>query len=351
MLSAHPGDVAYLRRLLLTILTLATAVAIWLLADLLLLLFASILLAIALRVIADPISRRLGIGEGWGLLAGGLLILAVLGLTIYLFGSQLVRELQGLAERLPRDLSSIASELRLGSLQDMIQQSGAASTMGNLLSRVLSWGTTVLGAIASLVVVVFGGIYLALDPALYRTGFMKLVPVQVHSNVATALDECGLALRRWLGAQLIAMVIVGVATGVGLSLIGLPSALALGLIAGVAEMVPYIGPVVAAVPALAIALSQDWQTVWWTCAVLVAVQQIENNVLMPLLASRSVAIPPGLAMFAIVAMGILLGPLGLLLGFPLSVALHVAIKRLYVHDALGKPVESVTEATKPTAAE
>ena len=350
MFTAQSGDVAYLRRLLLTILTLATAVAIWLLADLLLLLFAAILLAIALRVIADPISHGIGIGEGWALLIGGLMIVVVLGITSYLFGSQLVHEWQGLADRLPRALSQMSTWLQLGSLQDIVQQNGAASAMGSVLSRALSWGTTVIGAVASLAVVVFGGIYLALDPQLYRAGFMKLVPVQVQANVDTALDECGIALRRWLGAQIVAMAIVGLVTAVGLSLVGLPSALALGLIAGVAEVVPYIGPIAAAIPALAIAFSQDLQTVGWTLAVLVAVQQLENNILMPLLASRSVAIPPALAMFAIVAMGILLGPLGLLLGFPLSIALYMIVKRLYVHDTLGKPVESVTGATEPAAA-
>jgi predicted PurR-regulated permease PerM len=349
MLSMQDGDVVFLRRLILTLVVLAAAALVWTLADLLLLLFASILVAIALRVIAAPLQRILGLGETGALVAGAALMVSVLGFTLYLFGSQLIREMQGLAERLPQDLGEIAKELRLGSLQDLIKETGSASTVGSVLSRMLSWGTTLIGAVAAVVIVAFGAFYLALSPRLYRDGFMKLVPKPIQPNITAAFDECGEALRRWLGAQLFAAVIVGVATGAGLAFVGLPSALALGLIAGVAEMVPYIGPIASAVPALIIAFSQESSILWWTLVVVVAVQQLENNVLMPLLASRNISIPPALAMFAIVAMGIMFGPLGLLLGFPLSVAFYIIVKRLYVHDALGKPVEELPPSSKQAA--
>lgn len=341
MLRTDEGDAAYLRRLIFTILALAVAAAIWQLANLLLLLFASVLVAIALRVIARPLERYVGLGETAAIVTGALMVLTLLSVTLYLFGSQLMSELQSLAERIPKELAEIAKELRLGSIEDLIKDSGSASTVGSVVSRMVSWGTTLAGVLAAVVIVAFGGFYFALSPKLYRDGFMKLVPRAVQPNITAAIDECAEALRRWLGTQLIAAVIIGVATGVGLALAGLPSALALGLIAGVAEMVPYVGPIASAIPALLIAMSQDSQTLWWTLAVVVTVQQVENNVIMPLLASRNISIPPALAMFAIVAMGILFGPLGLLLGFPLSVAFYVIVKRLYVHDALGKPVDEL----------
>jgi predicted PurR-regulated permease PerM len=150
-------------------------------------------------------------------------------------------------------------------------------------------------------------------------------------------------LRLWLTAQLIAMIIVGVLTAAGLWLIGLPSALALGLISGLAEFVPVVGPVASVIPGLLIASSFGLETMLWTLAVYIIVQQVESNLVMPLLIGQAVNIPPALALFAVVGLSVLLGPLGLLFAFPLTVVADVAVRRLYVRDTLGEEVEITAE--------
>lgn len=110
----------------------------------------------------------------------------------------------------------------------------------------------------------------------------------------------------------------------GLSVIGVPSPLALGAIAGVLEFVPIAGPVLGAIPALLLASTQGWHTMGRTLLVFVVVQQLESNVIMPLM----VALPPAVGLFAVVVMGVLFGPLGLLLGYPLAVVADVAIRKL-----------------------
>jgi predicted PurR-regulated permease PerM len=122
-----------------------------------------------------------------------------------------------------------------------------------------------------------------------------------------------------------------------------PSALALGLIAGVTEFVPILGPVIGAIPALLLASTQDWNMVAWTLAVFIVVQQIESNLIMPLVAGRAVAVPPAVGLFAVVAIGVLFGPLGLLLGYPLAIVIDAAVRRLYVREALGEEVEIAGE--------
>jgi predicted PurR-regulated permease PerM len=119
--------------------------------------------------------------------------------------------------------------------------------------------------------------------------------------------------------------------------------LALGLIAGVAEFVPIAGPVIGAVPALLLASTQDWHTVGWTLAVFVVVQQIESNLIMPLVAGRAVAVPPAVGLLAVVALGVLFGPLGLVLGYPLAIVIDVAVRKLYVRKTLGEEVEVTAE--------
>ena len=174
------------------------------------------------------------------------------------------------------------------------------------------------------------------------------MPPAVQPNVNATLDDSGEALKRWLAGQVIAMLLVGVFTGVGLWLAGVPSAFALGFIAGLAEFVPLIGPILAAIPALLIASTQDWQTVLLALAVLVVVQQVESNLISPLIADRMVSIAPAVGLFAVVAMGVLFGPLGLLLGFPLAIVFDVAVRRLYVRDTLGERVEIMGKPAKPS---
>jgi predicted PurR-regulated permease PerM len=337
----------FMHAVLICVLVVATLVVLWLLSDLLLILFAAILIAIVLRAIADPISSTLRVGEAWGLLAAGLLVVGVVGGTLYLFGSELAAQLQSLSDLLSPALSRLATDLHLGSWADVLNGARSATGgVGNMVTRLLSWSTTVLGSLASLAIAVWGGIYLAVAPGVYLAGFLKLVPPSLHDQAALTLDDCGNALRRWMQAQLLAMAAVGTMTTFGLIAVGVPSPLALGLIAGVAESVPYLGPIAAAVPALVVASSQDWQTVGWTLALYVFVQSLESNLIMPMLASRSVAIAPAVAIFSITAMGILFGPLGLLLGFPLTVVLDVAVRRLYVRDLLGEPVEILGEPVR-----
>ncbi|HET9199563.1 MAG TPA: AI-2E family transporter, partial [Dehalococcoidia bacterium] len=118
-----------------------------------------------------------------------------------------------------------------------------------------------------------------------------------------------------------------------------PAALALALLAGLAQFVPLIGPIVAAVPALLIALSEGWQIVLWTLMLYVAIQQVESNVITPLVQRQAVSLPPAVTLFAVVAFGLLFGPLGLLVAPPLAVVALVAVKKLWVRETLGEPTE------------
>ena len=118
-----------------------------------------------------------------------------------------------------------------------------------------------------------------------------------------------------------------------------PAALALALLAGLAQFVPLIGPIVAAIPALLIALAEGWQIALWTLLLYVAIQQVESNLITPLVQRQAVALPPAITLFAVVAFGVLFGPLGILFATPLAVVAFVAVKELWVRDTLGEPTE------------
>ncbi len=143
-------------------------------------------------------------------------------------------------------------------------------------------------------------------------------------------------MRLWIVGQIFAMVGVGTMWGVSLWLLGVTSALALGVIAGLAEFIPVLGPILGAVPAVIIALAHSPALAFWAVVVYLIIQQIESSLLMPLIQARVVALPPAFTLFALVIGGWLFGIIGVLFAMPLAVVLMVLVKMLYIEDVLGK---------------
>jgi predicted PurR-regulated permease PerM len=140
----------------------------------------------------------------------------------------------------------------------------------------------------------------------------------------------GSALRLWLVGQLFAMALVGILAGLGLWLLGIPSALALGLIAGLLEFVPVVGPIAAAVPAVLLAMLVGWEESLMVAGLYFAIQQVEGYVITPLVQQRAVDLPPALTLFSLIALGTVFGVPGVLLAAPMTVAIYVALKTLYL---------------------
>lgn len=194
---------------------------------------------------------------------------------------------------------------------------------------------TDVGLIANLVVVLSIAVFLALDPGLYRRGLLHLIPLQRRERIEEVLDDIGTALWRWLLGQSVDMLAVAIVTGAGLWLLGIPLALALGLIAGITNFIPYVGPFIAAVPAVLIAFSQSPTDAFYTGLLFLVVQQVEGNILMPIIQDRATALPPVLAILAVVGFGVLFGLLGALFATPLLLVIMILVQKLYVEDGLG----------------
>jgi predicted PurR-regulated permease PerM len=185
------------------------------------------------------------------------------------------------------------------------------------------------------VMVAFIGLYLAIDPGIYRRGLLSLVPLDRRARAAEILAAVGEALRGWLLGQVFAMLVVGVLATIGLWLLGIPLALALGLLAALLGFIPYLGPLAAAVPAVLLALLAGPQQALQVALLYVGIQLLEGYFLTPLVQQRAVHLPPALTISAMVVMGGLLGGLGLALAVPLTAAAIVLVQKLYVEDVLG----------------
>lgn len=328
-------EAALSRRLVFGAGVILTLLLIWQLVDLLLLVFASVLVAIFFRSFADTIARLTRLSHGLALTIAIILVAIFFVLISTLFGTTIHQNVSTLIDQLPtawREIRGRIGEVRW--LVDALDRAGEAMLTGNVMSRIGGALGTVMGAVTNVFLVLFAGLYIAAQPKLYRDGFLKLVPPQDRPRIDATLVRCGVFLRNWLLGQLIAMIVVGTLTGVGLQLLQVPSALALGLFAGLAEFIPILGPIAAAIPALIIAFSQDSRLALWVLVMFVIIQQLEGNVLQPIIQRRMVALPPAVTLFAVIAFAILFGAMGALLAAPLAVVTLVLVQDLYV-----KPIE------------
>ena len=332
--------------------TVGAAYILWRLVDLVLLLFACMLTALILLTIARLIRRRVPMPFGAALALTVALLVTVVGGAFWFFGAAMSDQFTELAQRLPAAWAAVQVRLhqsRLGTLALERAQEFAPSgqKIVDLLASALAIGGGILSGLA---VVIIGGLYLAAQPALYGGGMLRLIPANARPQASETFDAVAASLRGWLKGQALGMVFVGAGTGIGLAIVGVPAAAAIGIVAGLAEFVPYSGAIVAGIPAIILGFSQGTDTGLWTIAVLIGVQQVQGNLVMPLLQNRMVDLPPAITIFGIIAAGILLGPVGVLLATPLTVVLLVLVRRLYLHEdaetiaASGDGGDSVTNS-------
>ena len=333
----HMDDGVFVRRVLIALGLALLVYVLWELRNLLLMLFGAVVVATVFRALSGRLQKWLGLREGFAVAAAIFIILGAAILLVVIFGQHVSRQAATLDETLPAAWRSFEARMANLGLGDQLE-SVINSIRGSLSPA--GYGRAVLGignAVAEMLVVLFAGIFLAVQPRFYATGALELFPEARRPLLGQAMTESEKALRLWLKGQLIAMAVVGTLTGVGLWLLGMPSALLLGLIAGLLEFVPYIGPILSAVPAILLALALSPDLALWVALLYFAVQQFEGYLLTPLVQQYAVDLPGVLLLFSLLAFGILFGTLGIFLAAPLTVVTYVLVKRLYVIEALHTP--------------
>jgi predicted PurR-regulated permease PerM len=329
--------------------TTAAAYVLWLLVDLLLLLFACALVSLILLTITNAIRRRTSLPFGVALTSTMVGLLLLIGGAIWFFGATMQGEFAELATRLPSAWANFQTRLAQSPVGAAVLEraQGLAPSAQTIVNAATTALAAVGGALSGLAIVLVGGLYLAAQPTLYAVGLLRLVPARAQKPAAETLDAMSVSLRNWLKGQALGMLFVGLATGLGLWLVGVPAAWAIGLVAGLAEFVPYAGVILAGIPAVVLAFGQDTTTGLWTLGVLVAVQQLQGNLVMPLLQNRMVDLPPAITIFGIIAAGILFGVAGVLLATPLTIVVLVLVRRLYLEEDKHEVLASGDQQAEP----
>jgi predicted PurR-regulated permease PerM len=323
----------FFKRTMIVVAVIATPILIWYLFGVVLMAFGAVILAMLLRLGAQPLMRWLALPEPVALTVSGLLILGVIAGTGYLFGAHLSDEFQDVVQRATAASAAIEQRMQQTAAGNYLlnHMIGSDFSLTGILPGVLKLSTTLL---EGLIIMLISGVYLAAQPQVYRRGLIWLFPPPNHARAAEIFDDIAAALRLWLIGQLAEMVLIGVLTTFAVWIIGVPSPLAIGLIAAIGEFIPYLGPILAAIPALLVAITKSPETALWTLLAYLVIHQIEGQIVAPLIQRHMVAIPPAVMLLGIAAITYLFGAIAIIFAAPIAVVAFTAVNLLYVRDTL-----------------
>ncbi|MDR6306058.1 putative PurR-regulated permease PerM [Nitrobacter vulgaris] len=308
----------------------------------LLLVFAGVLFAIPLRRAADWLAKKSGVSSSWTLAATLIVIFGVIGAAVWLLAPEIASQSRELFKEVPRSwegLQASISGLVGDGLVDQVSSyfNAGKGTMRGLLGNLFGAVSGTVGAVGSGFVIFFMALYLAVEPGIYRRGLIHLVPPQNRSRANELLNQIGETLLWWLIGKLISMTLVGVLTYVGLLVLDVPLSLSLALMAAILAFIPNFGPILAAAPAILLALSDGFTKAGWVIGLYLAVQTVESYFVTPIIQQRTVSLPPAFTLAMQIVAGVLAGVAGLALATPLAAAGLVLVRELYVKDTSGQP--------------
>jgi predicted PurR-regulated permease PerM len=329
----------------------ALLVIAWWFRGVLMLAFASVLIAVALDALAGGVTRVTRIPRPGALAIVVVLVLGFVAGTLALFGWRIADQFDEILARTQASLASLAAMMRGHEwTRELLARLSAARIDGATIQIAPTLATT-LGTIgqdaAYAAIVIASGVFLAIQPKRHLDGALALVPANHRKPVATFFLRAGELLRKWLVSRLIVMVAIGVLSSVGLWLLHIPGALALGLTGGLLTFIPLVGALLAAVPSILVALAQSPMAAIYVALMYWAVHFIEGTFITPYVQDEEVDLPPVLTMYSALLAAIVFGAVGVLLSSPIAVLVILALRMFYLDGGEGL-LRSSARARRPT---
>lgn len=338
-------------RAALALLLACFALAVWFAHDTLLLIFAGILPALVLREGAERIARLLRLPVALAVWITALAGAALIGLGLILLGNAVASQSGELARTLPAAFNNAVDHLRTtpagawiaNHLPDLLT---IARDSTNVLSRATGLLSGAIGAVGAALIAIFVSIAAALEPGLYSGGFIALFPAEYRSRMQTALAEAAATLRMWLAARLLTMTVTGLLVTIGLTVLHVRFAGALGVFAAAMAFIPNVGAFIAAAPAVVLAFAASPQAALAVAAMYVGVHIMDDFIVGPFVERQVVKLPPVLTLAAQVILGIAAGGLGVMLAAPLVASAMVLVRCLWIEGVADAP-ESTFDVSRP----
>ncbi len=336
-----------------TVVFTALVVATWVFASTLFLIFAGVLLGIALNAMTELLGRVTSLPHSLRLATICLVLLALLSGVLFLGGATIAQQatalggtiksqvvnLKALFEKYGVDTSYLdignltappagpsTSETPAPATQHNLPSAGTiASSGGAILSQTLKIVLGTVGAVGNFFIVLFLGLCFAAQPSVYRNGLIYVAPARHRANVAIVVDRIGDTLERWLMAQLITMFAVFFITWIGLALLGIPSSFILGVQAGLLTFIPTVGALIGGLIVVLASLASGWIAALSAFALFLGIHALESYILTPMLQRHALEIPPATLFAFQILLGVVFGIWGLALALPLMAVVKVVI--------------------------
>jgi predicted PurR-regulated permease PerM len=229
-----------------------------------------------------------------------------------------------------RSGEALGIEAGIESLLDDLPAAARDLLSEDVLVATAGFGRSAATAISYGFVALVATVFLVVRPYPVVDGFVTLFPAGRRERVREVLSAVYRTVQRWLLGQLVAMAFIGLSTTIALWLLGVPFALLLGIFSGLISFVPFLGALVSAVPPILLALVSDPVLALWVVVAYTAIQQVESQVIQPVVMSHAVALHPAVVLFGLVLMGSLFGVVGLLLAVPVVATVQVLMRELWV---------------------
>jgi predicted PurR-regulated permease PerM len=328
------------------------ALVVWLairVVAVLLIVLLAILIAVFLSAVTDLLERRFRVARGLGLTIAVVVSAAGLAGLAALLVPPVVVQTRALIGGMPQTLASLQGALERLSVQyPLLRETSITDQQSGLIASVLGDITEYLrGAIVLYLraggrlfidgaAVLVMAVYFALRPTIYRDGLLALVTPRYRDRAARILTDMAATLRAWVTGQLVAMTIFAFFTALGLWLLGVPFWLAFGLFTGLAALVPFFGTIISTILPALFVIQQGWLQVFAVLLLGIVVHVLGSHIVVPWIMARTVAIPPALTIAGVLAMGTLLGPIGLIVAVPVLAITLVLVRHLLHGEVYGE---------------
>lgn len=241
----------------------------------------------------------------------------------------LVGQIREVSGQIPELIKGVEPGLRnLGDMMSVNLLDMITSRLGQIESALVSLPVSILSSLLDIVLIIFISIYSLIEKDLLIRGFLSFLPGDRHPRAREVLHEMGREIGGYLRGAVLDGVIIGMTTYVGLLIIGVKFALVLSLLAGLLEVIPIIGPIIAAIPMVGIALTQSGGKALLALIFVVIIHQFEGNIVFPNVMRTQTAISPLIVLVAFVAGGSLGGVLGALTAIPVVAGVRVLLVQL-----------------------
>jgi predicted PurR-regulated permease PerM len=334
---------------------LGTAIVVllaWFGADILLLLFTGILFAIFLRTLSNWVQNHTKLRKMPSLILVITGLVLLIGGSGWLMAAPISEQFNELSTQIPTAIEKIRHYLAQYSwgqrLLEPIKSDDILPRAKTILGEAKGVFSVTLSAITGFFLIIFIGLYLAMNARFHIDGLIKLFPMDKRPRAREVLGDVGLLLQRWIVGQLVSMTIIGLVTGIGLHFVGVPLAGILGFLTGVLDFIPLVGPFIAGTIAVLLAFLTSPIKALYVLLLFIALQFLESHLLIPIVQKKAAELPPVLTLIAMVLFGSLFGFMGVLLATPMLAVIMVLVRKLYIEDVLGDKEPAPAPATSPS---